>query len=269
MLIGSLIIGGCNWVVAAEIATWCFKAAAKNERKDRRDFLRNERAHRREVARRERTERREITRENNRRLAQEAYEQRGEWLDMLSESMSAVWEMRTHTRKLRGQFQEIVRANELLIKTSPLTFQQQEAIRDCIFHLERGIARLQAYSGPYLQAFIAAIKDAKRAALGNTFVEPEMPDVVLPDDFPVIGDNLRLSPEETQSLQHTGGLALGCGQVGRLPKDLSLVNVFGEVDAFVEEYDQDASCWKLSLARGAIASVSSRTAAAGVLPCTL
>ncbi|HEY8750306.1 MAG TPA: DEAD/DEAH box helicase [Tepidisphaeraceae bacterium] len=264
MLIGSLIIGGCNWVVAAEIATWCFKAAAKNERKDRRDFLRNERAHRREVARRERTERREITRENNRRLAQEAYEQRGEWLDMLSESMSAVWEMRTHTRKLRGQFQEIVRANELLIKTSPLTFQQQEAIRDCIFHLERGIARLQAYSGPYLQAFIAAIKDAKRAALGNTFVEPEMPDVVLPDDFPVIGDNLRLSPEETQSLQHTGGLALGCGQVGRLPKDLSLVNVFGEVDAFVEEYDQDASCWKLSLARGAIASVSTANAAGSI-----
>ena len=267
MSIGSLIIGGGTLVVAAEIATWCFKVAARSERHYRRDFVRSERSHRHdvarreraerhEVARRERAERREIERETRRQLAQEAYEQRGAWLDMLSESMAAVWEMRTRTRDLRGQFQEIVRANELLIKTSPLTFQQQEAIRDCIFHLERGIARLQAYSGPYLQTFISAIKDAKRAALGNTFVEPEMPDAVLPDDFPVVGDNLRLSPEETQALLRAGVLALGCGQVGRLARGLASDKLAGEVDALVEDFDRDSSQWKLSLARGYVASAS-------------
>jgi hypothetical protein len=267
MSIGSLIIGGGTVVVAAEIATWCFKAAAKNERQYRRDFVRSERAHRHDVAqrehaerhavaRRERAERREIERETRQQLAQEAYEQRGAWLDMLTECMTAVWEMRTRTRDLRGQFREIVQANELLIKTSPLTFQQQEAIRDCIFHLERGIARLQAYSGPYLQTSVSAIKDAKRAALGNTFIEPEMPDAVLPDDFPVVGDNLRLSSEETQTLLRTGGLALGCGQVGRLTRGLPAEKLVGEVEAFVEDYDRDSSHWKLSLARGFVASAS-------------
>ncbi|HEY1601460.1 MAG TPA: hypothetical protein VGG64_17800, partial [Pirellulales bacterium] len=257
MSIGSLIIGGGTLVVAAEIATWCFKAAAKSERQYRRDFVRTERA-----------ERREIERETRLQLAQEAYEQRGAWLDMLSEYMDAVWEMRGRTRELRSQFQEIVRANLTLIKTSPLTFQQQEAIRDCIFHLERGIARLQAYSGPYLQAFVSDIKNAKRAALGNTFIEPGMPDAVLPDVFPVVGDNLRLSPEETQALLRTGEVELGCGQLGRLSRIPASVGSTSEVDAFVEDYDRDSYCWRLSLAKGAIASASA-SHAAGVIEATL
>jgi hypothetical protein len=289
MVLGSLIIGGGALVIAAEIATWCFKAGANGERQYRRDFVRNERSYRRaithrereyrrEVSQRERAERREIRqreweerrairqrereqrreieRETRRQLAQEAYEQRGKWLDVLTDSMNAVWDMRNRTRELRGQFQEIVRANGLLIKTSPLTFQQQEAIRDCIFHLERGIARLHAYSGPYLQEFIDAISDAKRAALKNEFIEPDMPEAVLPDDFPVVGDNLRLSPEEAQTLLRSGGLALGSSQTGRLQKTPSSVDLCGEVDAFVDDYDRDSGCWKLSLARGAIASAS-------------
>ncbi len=266
MPVGSLIIGGGTLVVAAEFATWCFKNAAKSERHYRSEFVRRERADRQEVARRERAERHEVTlaeralrreieRETRRQLAQQAYEQRGAWLDMLSDNLAEVWDMRSRTSDLRGQFQGIVRANELLIKTSPLTFQQQEAIRDCILHLERGIARLQAYSGPYLQTFIAAIKDAKRAALDNTFIEPGMPDAVLPDDFPVVGDNLRLSPEETQVLLRTGRLALGCGQVGRLERAMAADTLAGEVDAFVGDYDREASCWKLSFAKGMISSM--------------
>lgn len=268
MSIGSLIIGGGTLVVAAEIATWCFKADAKSERQYRRDFARSERAYRNEVAKRERAERREIERETRRRLAQEAYEQRGAWLDMLTECMDAVWEMRRRTRDLHSQFQEIVRANLTLIETSPLTFQQQEAIRDCIFHLERGIARLQAYSGPYLQAFVSDIKNAKRAACGNTFIEPEMPDAVLPEVFPVVGDNLRLSPEETQALLRTGEVELGCGQVGRLSRVPASVGSAGEVDAFVEDYDRDSSCWRLSLAKGAVVSATA-SHAAGVIEATL
>ncbi|MFO0819269.1 MAG: AAA domain-containing protein [Pirellulales bacterium] len=170
--------------------------------------------------------------------------------------MDAVWEMRTRTRGLRRQFQEIVRANETLIKTSPLTFQQQEAIRDCIFHLERGVARLHAYSERYLQSFIDGISAARQVVKHNTFIEPEMPDAMLPVDFPVVGDNLRLSPEETQTLFRTGELALGCGQVGRLTNALSSVNLPSNVDAFVDDFDLDSSCWKLSLAKGALASAS-------------
>ena len=255
MSIGSLIIGGGTLVLAAEIATWCFRSAAQGERQYRRAFVRNERAYRHEVAQRERAERRQIERETRRRLAQEAYDQRGAWLDMLTECMGTVWEMRKQTRSLRSQFQKIVRTNETLIRSSPLTFQQQEAIRDCIRKLETGIAKLQAYSGPYLQSFISAITNAKRAALRNSFIQPDMPDAVLPDDFPVAGDTLRLSPEEAHALLTTGRLALGCGQIGqlsqRLPSDLPAE----ELDAFVEDYDQDTSCWKLSLAKGVIASI--------------
>jgi hypothetical protein len=256
MSIESFLIGGGTLVLTAEIAKWCFKSAAKSERKHRRDFVLSERTYRNQVARREQAERREIERETRRRIAEEAYEQRGAWLDMLTKSMDTVWEMRKCNRDLCKRFQEIVRANETLIKTSPLTFQQQEAIRDCIFHLERGIARLQAYSDPYLQTFIFAIKDAKTAALKNTFIEPEMPDAMLPDDFPVVGDNLRLSSEETRTLVRTGELPLYCGQVGRLSKSLSSVKLVREIDAFVECYNRDAACWELSLARGAIASAS-------------
>lgn len=250
--------------VAADIATWCFKAAAKAERHHRHDLIRSERANRYDLVRRERAERREIERETRRQLAQQAYEQRDAWLDMLTECMGNVWEMRKRTREIRAQFQDIIRANQLLIKTSPLTFQQQEAIRDCIFHLERGIARLQAYSGPYLQGFIDSIRDAKRAALSNNFIDPDMPDAALPDDFPVVGDNLRLTPQETQALLRDNELALGCDQVGRLSIGRFPMNLVGEVDAFVEDYDRDFSSWKLSLARGAIASASTDVGAAAI-----
>ena len=64
MSIGSLVIVGGTLVVVAEIATWCFKAAAKGERQYRRDFVRNERTERHEVARRERTERHEVAEES-------------------------------------------------------------------------------------------------------------------------------------------------------------------------------------------------------------
>ncbi len=127
MSIGSLIIGGGTLVLAAEIATWCFRSAAQGERQYRRAFVRNERAYRHEVAQRERAERRQIERETRRRLAQEAYDQRGAWLDMLTECMGTVWEMRKQTRSLRSQFQKIVRTNETLIRSSPLTFQQQRS----------------------------------------------------------------------------------------------------------------------------------------------
>jgi hypothetical protein len=264
MSIGSLIIGGGTFVAAVEIATWCFKTAAKNERQYRTNVVRSERAYRYEVIRRERAERREIERETKQRLYEEGKQQREEWHEMLTEYMDAVWEMRTRTRDLRSQFQAIVRANETLIKTSPLTFQQQEAIRDCIFHLERGIARLHAYSERYLQSFIDGISAARKVVKQNNFIEPEMPDSMLPDDFPVVGDNLRLSLEETQTLFRTGELALGCGQVGRLSKAMSSVNIPKSVDVFVEDYDQDSSCWKLSLAKGAIASASTADVAEAI-----
>ena len=268
MSIGSLIVGGGTLVVAAEIATWCFKAAAKNEREYRRDFVRSERAYRNEVIRKERADRREIERETRRQLAQQAYEQRSAWLDMLTGCMDSVWAMRNRTRELRAQFQDIVRANEHLLKTSPLTFQQQEAIRDCIFHLERGIARLQAYSGPYLQSFVSDIKSAKRAAIGNSFIEPDMPDAVLPDEFPIVGDNFRLSAEETQALLLTGRVRLGCGQVGQISRVPSSIGLDGEVDVFVEDYGRDSSCWRLSLAKGVVASVNA-SHSAGEIEATL
>lgn len=246
--------------VVADVATWCFKNAAKAEIQSRHAAVSRERAARHDAVRRERAERREIERETRRRLYEEARQQREEWHEMLSECMDSVWEMRNRTRGIRTQFLEIVRANQNLIKTSPLTFQQREAIEDCIFHLERGIARLYAYSERYLQRFIDGIGEARKVVKHNTFIEPEMPASGLPDDFPVVGDLLRLNREEVASLARTGRVALGCGQLGRLSNGLASIHLAGEVEAFVEDYDQDSSCWKLSLARRAIVS---RTAGDG------
>lgn len=272
MAIESLIIGGGTLVVAAEIAAWCFKSAAKSEHQYRRDLVRSERSHRYEAVRmerterykavsRERAERRAIERDARRQLAQEEYEQRGAWLDMLSDYMQNVWEMRDHTRQLCSQFQGIVKANKHLLQKSPLTFQQKEAIRDCIFHLERGIARLQAYSGPYLQAYIDEIGSAKQQALQNSFITPNVPDAMLPDDFPVIGDNLHLSPQEVLTLLHTGRVNLGCGQVGRVERIPASLDTTEGVTAFVEDYDRDSSTWRLSIAKGTIASANASNVA--------
>lgn len=245
MPLGTMIVGGGIALVAAEVATWCFKAAAEDQRKIRRD-----------VVRQERQRRADLVWETNRRLAQEAYEQRGAWLDMLSECMDSVWDMRKRTRSLRSQFQDAVRGNQSILRDSPLTFQQQEAIRDCIFHLERGIARLDAYSGPYLQQFIEEIRRCKSAAFGDNFIEPDMPEASLPDDFPVAGDNLRLSKQETRILRETGQVTLGHAQTGRFQPSYSWADDSEQVDVFVDGLDRDTSSWILSPAKGVIASLT-------------
>jgi hypothetical protein len=87
-----------------------------------------------------------------------------------------------------------------------------------------------------LQGFIESIRRAQNAALDDDFIEPAMPDAALPDDFPVVGDNLRLSPEEAASILRTGALALGCDQVGRLARIPSSLSSTGVIDALVEDY---------------------------------
>jgi hypothetical protein len=238
-----IIVGGGMLLLAAEVATWCFKAGAKEQRRLRK-----------EVVRQERQKRSQIIRETNRRLAQEAYEQRGAWLDMLSECMDQVWEMRKHTRDLQSQLNSVIKANQSLLRNSPLTFDQQDAIRDCIFHLERGVARLSAYSGPYLQHYIDNIKQAKSAALGNHFINPKMPDSSLPEDFPAIGENFKLSNAETESFRRTGRLKLSHGQVGRFDALYPWEDKSSNISVFVSDYDRDKSQWILSPAKGMIAA---------------
>jgi hypothetical protein len=246
--VGTIIVGGGVALVAAEVATWCFKAAAQDQRQIRRD-----------VARQERQGRADIEWDTQRRLAQEAYEQRGAWLDMLSECMDSVWDVRKRTRSLRSQFQEAIRGNQSILKDSPLTFPQQEAIRDCIFHLERGVARLDAYSGPYLQQFIEDIKNCKSAAFQDSFIEPDMPESCLPDEFPVVGDNLRLSKEETRVLRQSGQVGLGHGQAGRFQPSYPWTDESEQVDVFVDGLDRDTSTWMLSPAKGVVASLTHGT----------
>lgn len=254
MSLGTIIVGGGVMLAAAEVATWCFKSAAQDQLRIRRDVTRSERQARRDISRQERQRRADIVRETNRRLAHEAYEQRGAWLDMLSECMDTVWDMRKSTRLLRSQFRDAIRSNQAILQDSPLTFQQQEAIRDCIFHLERGVARLDAYSGPYLQRFIEEIQNCKSDALQNNFVEPDMPNAYLPDDFPVVGDNLRLSKQETRSFRQTGQIDLGYGESGNFSPSYSWTDESEQVDVFVDGLDRDTSIWILSPAKGAIAS---------------
>ena len=253
MPIEGLIIGGATALVAAEVATWCFRAGAADQRQIRRG-----------VVRQERQKRAAIERETRQRLAQEAYEQRGAWLDMLTECMDVVWEMRNQTRDLRSQFFNVIKSNRDILKGSPLTIQQQEAIRDCNFHLERGVETLSAYSGPYLQMFVNKIRYCKSEAFDNNFVEPEMPKDSLPDDFPVVGDNLRLSKQETSLLRESGKLYLGGHQVGSYwPVDQWTDDV-EQVDVFVSGFDRDSSTWTLSPAKGAIASWTRDSAAVPV-----
>ena len=97
MSIGSLIIGGGALVVAADIATWCFKAAARSERQNRREFVRSERSYHNEIVRRELAERLQIEHAKRDVHLLRRHTSSGAWLDMLTGCLKPVWEMRTRT----------------------------------------------------------------------------------------------------------------------------------------------------------------------------
>ena len=104
MALGSLIIGGGKLIIAAEIATWCFNTTANSERQYRNDFVRSERANRYQIIRREKAVRRDIERETRRHIDQEAYEQRGAWLDMRFVCPNNFMELREEVTRMDSHF---------------------------------------------------------------------------------------------------------------------------------------------------------------------
>jgi hypothetical protein len=232
-----VIAAGVALPIVADILKWCFRAAAAAERESRRHAVRAEREHRRQ-----------IEREARRTLREEAYRRRGKWLDMLTETMEHIWQMRKDTRALIPKFTQIVTANRKLLRDTPLTEQQRKAIRDCIFQIEKGIARLRSYSGPYLQQYVDQVSAAKRAALENDFEEPEAPEPMLPADFPVVGDRLGLDEDEIGAASTGGCIDLGFGQRGLVigtPSPDSLAH-----GVVISDYDIDRGVWRLSSALG-------------------
>src|SRR5262249_4070366 len=151
---------------------------------------------------------------------------------------------RNGTRSLSQQFKEIIQANRQLLQNSPLTEQQRKAVRDCMFQLDRGIARLRAYSGPYLQQFVDQVSFAKHSALEDVFEEPDIPEPVLPDDFPVVGDRLQLDDNEVGVAVSGGHIDLGYGQRGHVVGMPLREEIRRGV--VISDYDIDTRVWRLS-----------------------
>jgi hypothetical protein len=250
-MIAEVIVGGVGLAVAADIAKWCFNAAAASERESRGERVRAERQYRAREVQAEREHRRAIEREARQRLREEMEEQYQIRVQSLQEAMTSVWEMKRGTEALVPKFMQIIKANLNLMRDSPLTEQQRKAVRDNVYQLERGIARLRAFSGPYLQGFIEQLRDPRRKAREEDFTAPDLPEPMLPTDFPVVGDHLGLSVEERQIAQTTGYVDLGFGQRGRVIGKPSAEELCAGL--FVSDYDGDNE-WLLSSARGHLAS---------------
>src|SRR5258708_30448117 len=109
--IGTGVVGLAVAGSAADIAAWCFGAAAASEPGRRRHLVGQARASRGQAVAAERAEQRDIQREACRRVHQEAYEQRGAWLDMLTGAMGEGWQMRRETRGLLPAFWSIIAGN--------------------------------------------------------------------------------------------------------------------------------------------------------------
>ena len=256
MDIGTTIIGIGAIAVTADIAEWCFRRVQNAEPKLRAELIRQEHTSRRNHVASERQKQRQIKRETQQALQDEEYDRRGIHLDMLSEYMDKVWQMRYEAKNLRRQFLEIIRSNRNIMKSSSLTFQQQDAIHESIRSLEEGAARLDAYSGPYLQGFIDAVSNAKQAVLEMEDWDEDalIPEAGLPEDFPYAGKILCFSSEEIRSLIRCGGIEIGVGETGVLSLDTEYFDSANNTIALVERYDRDRDVWVLSFAKGYIAA---------------
>jgi hypothetical protein len=232
---------------ASEMAAWCFDSGTKSQRRQQRKIAKQTRRVQRSEAAAQHSivagARREIR--GLRNAAHQAHR------EMLGEMWKTIQGMRRKSLEVKGGFREIIDENRRLMRTLALTPQQRESILECNDLLERGVARLEAYAGPYLQIFQEEIKCAQRCLKDQTYITPEIPEERLPWDFPYAGELLEFEPAE---LGEYPVVKMGFGQTGRfVTPRLEMERPEGPLTAFVRRYDSRTSRWVLSEAQGCLA----------------
>ena len=260
LLIGTVVVKD-----AADVATWCFNAGAERGRvrqakviQGTEDILEGEWCRQRgfgSATYQELHERRQRQWETQQGLGQKlwegkqaAHQNHCELLDELSASIN---EMSGGAGKTLEELESIKRENMDSLENSALAPGQRAAIMECNDQLERGISKIQAYIGSYLQIFRDGIEDARRDPKEQGFSCPDMPMPMLPPDFPFRGELMGFDAHELEDYPIVG---LGYGQKGRFVHPPSFKGCPGEpVIGMVQSYDKEEGCWLLSQAKGELA----------------
>ena len=223
LLIGTVVVKD-----AADIASWCFNAGAERSR---------------------------VRQVKNIQGAQEilegkqaAHQDHCELLNDLSASLN---EMCGRAKKTLGELESIKRDNMDSLENGALAPGQRAAIMECNDQLERGISKIQAYTGPYLQIFRDGIEAAQMDPKENGFTSPDMPMPMLPPDFPFRGEMIGFDAHQLEDYPIVG---LGHGQKGRFIHPPSCTGCPGEpVIGMVQSYEKEEGYWLLSRAKGELA----------------
>lgn len=232
---------------ALGFARWCFGREERKERKEQQKEIQRAES----KVRSELDQQRTIVADAKRVAAQlrrEAEDRHEAALDAMQEQVRA---FRGQALDQKNRFEEGLAWNRMQLRTQALTPQQEDAIHHCMDQLQRGVARLDAYAGPYLSAMEGGIFSAKRALPEGRYETPEMPAAFLPAEFPYAGELFAFEAEE---LSQYPKVDLGGGQRGRFlsarPRRDSLPE---RIVGLVKRYDRRAQCWILSEAEGALA----------------
>lgn len=232
--------------IAADIGTWCFNSAAELERDRQWQIVRETRA----ALRAERELQWEIEQEARQQAFEEmqaAHQAHHLLLQRVWEEISAI---RQDSGKVRKQFVEISKENDQTLTATALTPEQRAAVIECNQHLARGIARLSAYIGPYLQSYVEQLREAQQALKSHDFVIPDAPSAVLPDDYPYVGELYEFAPSELMEFPF---VRLSGREVGRfIGPNKRTLRGGQRMLGLVSRYDRDSRTWVLSAAKGAL-----------------
>ncbi len=233
--------------LGAEIARWCFAGAENRQRAVQRDIV-----VRTGVAlERERGRQQVLVREAERSAREQRIAAERAHKAMLGEMRDAVRSLREESKDVKMRFKQILARNQSLLCTLALTPQQQAAIHQCNDQLERGVARLEAYAGPYLQGFEEEIRRAKAALYEGEFVKPAVPEAFLPENFPYAGELFEFKASELSDYPEVD---LGEGQTGCFLHPFGYTpRRSGRVVGMILRYDRERACWVLSEAGGDLA----------------
>jgi hypothetical protein len=233
--------------VSANIATWCFNNAAADERAHQRAVINNTY----DRLRTERANQREIAREARQKIFEAQQAAHNAHYEMLGEMWRTVQEMRDHAKQVLKQFQQIQDQNREFLRSLPLTPEQRAAIHESNDTLDRGIQRLRAYMGPYLQQFRDAIHEAQVTLKSKEYEYPDYPASALPADFPFAGELLEFDLDELGEYPFVN---LGHGQRGRfITHSTKLATPATPIIGLIQRHDRDGGFWILSAAAGELA----------------
>ena len=242
-----LIVTGLIAAPALDIATWCFKQGAKAERDRQWAIIRTTK---RALAE-ERSQQRKIQQEARRQIANARHAAHNAHYELLGDCWDTVQAMRRSSKEIQAQFVGIRNQNRRFLHELPLTPEQRAAIQECNDQIERGIQRLAAYQSSYLHSFLDVIKDAQQALRQHSFVTPDLPEPLLPDDYPFAGELLEFDANELGDYPFVD---LGHGQRGRFitPSSQVIAPSSGLV-GLIRRYDKDHGHWVISAAAGRLA----------------